>query len=132
MTETTATLPSYEEVVSHFDWETVISHFDWPANEKFNFAHEICDRWANDPVKAEQVALYYESKDGTRGSYTYRQLRDLSNRFANVLTDLGVKPGDRVGGLLPKIPAIFPAILGIWKLGAIYVPLFRGTSKITE
>jgi acetyl-CoA synthetase len=25
---------------------------------------------------------------------------------------------------LPKIPAIFPAILGIWKLGAIYVPLF--------
>ena len=44
MTETTAILPSYEEVVSHFDWETVISHFDWPANEKFNFAHEICDR----------------------------------------------------------------------------------------
>ena len=124
MTEITAILPSYEEVVSHFDWETVIAHFDWPVNEKFNFAHEICDRWTKDPVKAEQVALYYETKDGTRGSYTYRQLRDLSNRFANVLAGLGVKPGDRVGGLLPKIPAIFPTILGIWKLGAIYVPLF--------
>jgi acetyl-CoA synthetase len=124
MTETTTLLPSYEEVVSHFSWETVITHFDWPVNEKFNFAHEMCDRWANDPVKAEQVALYYETKDGTCGSYTYRQLRDLSNRFANVLADLGVKPGDRVGGLLPKIPAILPTILGIWKLGAIYVPLF--------
>jgi acetyl-CoA synthetase len=124
MTETMATHPSYDEVVNHFSWETVLDYFDWPANEKFNFAHEICDRWANDPAKAEQVALYYETKDGKRGSYTYRQLRDLSNRFANVLAELGVRPADRVGGLLPKIPAILPTILGIWKLGAIYVPLF--------
>lgn len=97
MTETMATHPSYDEVVNHFSWETVLDYFDWPAHEKFNFAHEICDRWANDPAKAEQVALYYETKDGKRGSYTYRQLRDLSNRFANVLLDLSVKPGIELG-----------------------------------
>ncbi len=70
------------------------------------------------------VKFIYETKDGARGTYTFRQLRDLSNRFANVLTNLGVKRGDRVGGLFPKIPAILPALLGIWKLGAVYVPLF--------
>ncbi len=116
--------PTYDEFVKDFSWDTLLAHFDWPATEKFNMAHELCDRWANDPDKADQVALYYETKDGARGTYTFRQLRDLSNRFANVLTELGVKRGDRVGGLFPKIPAILPALLGIWKLGAVYVPLF--------
>jgi acetyl-CoA synthetase len=114
--------PKYDEFVKSFSWDTPLAHFDWPATEKFNMAHELCDRWANDPDKAGQVALYYETKDGARGTYTFRQLRDLSNRFANVLTNLGVKRGDRVGGLFPKIPAILPALLGIWKLGAVYVP----------
>jgi len=37
------------------------------------------------------VALYFETKEGARGTYTFRQLRDLSNRFANILIELGVR-----------------------------------------
>jgi len=124
MTETVVSRPTYSEFAKNFSWEELIARCDWPAREKYNFAHEICDRWANDPAKADKLALRYEAKDGTPGSYSFAQLRDLSNRFANVLAGLGVKKGDRVSGLLPKNPAILPAILGVWKLGAVYVPLF--------
>src|SRR5260370_1223960 len=122
--KTVISRPTYDEFVKDFSWDTLLAHFDWPATEKFNMAHELCDRWANDPDKADQVALYFETKDGARGTYTFRQLRDLSNRFANVLAELGVKRVDLVGGLFPKLPSILPALLGIWKLGAVYVPLF--------
>ena len=115
---------SYRELVEGFSWESLLARCDWPAAQKYNLAHELCDRWALDPAKANALALRYELKDGTAGSYTFSQLRDLSNRFANILHDLGIGQGDRVAGLLPRIPAILPAILGIWKIGALYVPLF--------
>jgi acetyl-CoA synthetase len=116
--------PAYRDFARDFSWDNLIGYCDWPAREKYNFAHELCDRWANDPAKADQPALRYETKDGKAGTYTYRELKEMSNRWANVLTSLGVQKGDRVGGLLPKVPAILPVVLGVWKVGAVYVPLF--------
>src|SRR5690348_9632647 len=124
MTEVAVNRPTYQEFVKNFSWEDLLARTDWPMQEKFNLGHEICDRWANDPAKADQPALRYELKDGTQGSFTYSQLRDMSNQFANVLAGLGIKKGDRIGGLLSKNPAILPMLIGIWKLGAVYVPLF--------
>lgn len=124
MTELAVGRPAYAEFIKDYSWDKLLAHCDWPVDQKYNLAHELCDRWANDPATAENVAMRYEAKDGTKGSYTFKELRDLSNRFANVLVGLGVKKGDRIGGLLPKTPAVLVAILGIWKTGAIYVPLF--------
>jgi acetyl-CoA synthetase len=118
------TRPSYAEFVEKFSWDTLLKRCDWPATERYNLGHEICDRWANDPAKADVPALRFETKDGRQGAFTYRQMKDLSNRVANVLTSLGVQKGDRVAGLLPKTTAILPALIGIWKTGAVYVPLF--------
>ena len=38
----------------------------------------------------------------------------------------GVKPGDRVAGLMGRRPASFALPLALWRLGALYVPLFSG------
>ncbi len=117
MAETVIFHPTYDEFVKDFSWNTLLAYFDWPATQKFNLAHELCDRWANDPAKADQVALYYETKDGTRGNYTFRQLRDLSNRFANVLAELGVKRGDRVGGVVSQNSRYLACSLGYLETG---------------
>jgi len=119
-----ADLPTYEEVVSTFSWDQIFATCDWPIGEKYNLAHEVCDRWADDPATADRIALRYETADGQRGAYTYRELQDLANRCANVLAALGVARGDRVAGLLSKHPAVLPTVLGTWKLGAVYVPIF--------
>lgn len=117
-------LPTYEEIAGSFSWDQVYATCDWPIREKYNLAHELCDRWADDPATAERIALRYETRDGERGTYTYRELQDLANRCANALAALGVSRGDRVAGLLSKHPAVLPTALGVWKLGAVYVPIF--------
>jgi amino acid adenylation domain-containing protein len=54
---------------------------------------------------------------------SYRQLDEWSNRIAAGLADAGLQPGSRVGLLLGRSPAVIAAILGVWKVGGVYVPL---------
>ena len=44
--------------------------------------------------------------------------------FANYLKSRGMSAGDVVAGLLPRIPDLFTVILGAWRIGALYQPLF--------
>src|SRR5258708_21966983 len=54
---------------------------------------------------------------------TYAQLDAAANQVANGLVGAGIKPGDRVGMMLPNVPQ-FPIIyFGILKAGAIVVPM---------
>jgi long-chain acyl-CoA synthetase len=55
--------------------------------------------------------------------WTYRQLDRMTNRFANALIGLGVRPGDRVALLLPNCPQFVVAYFGAWKAGAVVTPV---------
>jgi long-chain acyl-CoA synthetase len=55
--------------------------------------------------------------------FTYRQLREMARRTAHRLVELGVRPGDRVGILLPNMPEFLGAINGIWMTGASAVAI---------
>jgi long-chain acyl-CoA synthetase len=54
---------------------------------------------------------------------TYRQLRDAARRTAHRLVQLGVRPGDRVGILLPNVPEFLAAVNGTWMAGASAVSI---------
>ena len=56
-------------------------------------------------------------------SFSYARLRDLSERFAGALGDLGVRKGDRVMLYLSNSIQWVIAWLGIQKLGAVMVPV---------
>ena len=58
---------------------------------------------------------------GTR--MTYGALEETSNRLGHLLKDAGCGRGDRVGLLMPKMPAAIVAMLGVLKADAIYVPM---------
>ena len=55
--------------------------------------------------------------------FTYARLQDLSMRFAEALTELGVKKGDRVMVYLSNCIQWLVAFLGIQKAGAVLVPV---------
>lgn len=113
---------SPEEIHRQFHWEDFCKDcLDWNPAERLNIAHEAVDRHARDPKK---VALFCISKEGKEEKYTYRELQRLTSQFANVLRGLGVKRGDAVARLLPRIPEAYIALLGTWKAGAVDVPLY--------
>lgn len=109
------------EIINEFSWDQVLQTFDWNAKEKFNIAHESCDKWASDE---NRIAIYWEDESGRTDNWTYKRLKIESNRMANGLRSLGVKKGDRVSGLLGKDMELILTVLATWKIGAIYVPMF--------
>ncbi|WP_175409179.1 non-ribosomal peptide synthetase [Streptomyces sp. TRM64462] len=62
--------------------------------------------------------------DGT--ALTYAELDACANRVARALHAEGVAPGDRVAVLLERGPHTVPALLGVLKAGAAYVPVDPG------
>ncbi len=55
-------------------------------------------------------------------SYTYKQLNNDSSKVANKLQAIGVEKGDLVGTLLEDKYQAIVAMIGIWKIGAVFVP----------
>lgn len=113
---------NYEEVYRGFSWDKCINEdLDWARAGHYNITHEAIDRHAVDPKK---VAFFYVSDDGREEKYTYREMKNLTAKFANVLKKLGVQKGDRVARMLPKTMENYITFLGTWKAGAVDVPVF--------
>ena len=55
---------------------------------------------------------------------TFRDLQSVSASFANLLRARGIGRGDVVAALLPRIPELLVVVLGTWRAGAVYQPLF--------
>lgn len=79
----------------------------------------LCDRHEPDAL-----AYRFVAEDLTPSDMTYGELRARSERFAQGLWSIGIRPGDRVATLMGKSPEYLTALMGIWRLGAVYVPLF--------
>lgn len=56
--------------------------------------------------------------------YTFEQLDAWSAQFAHLLVARGLQPGDVVAGLLPRRLELLVVILGTWRAGGVYQPLF--------
>ena len=54
---------------------------------------------------------------------TYSQLDTASACAAELLRGLGVKPGDRVGVMLPNVPYFAIAYYGVLRAGGVVVPM---------
>ena len=54
---------------------------------------------------------------------SYAQLREAAGRMSTLWGSLGVEPGDRVGLMLPNVPAFPIAFYGALAAGAVVVPM---------
>ncbi|WP_100011739.1 acetate--CoA ligase [Lentibacillus sediminis] len=117
-------LADYEKARENFSWEDMKKNFSWYETGKVNAAYEAVDRHAEDPEKRDKTALLYSSPD-REASLTFSELRDQSNKFANVLKKYEVKKGDRVFLFMPRSPEFYAAFFGILKVGAVAGPLFE-------
>jgi acetyl-CoA synthetase len=114
--------PAYVDACRTFRWEDGLSALGWTAHGDVNIAETIVGRHA----RSGRKALRWFGKDGSSASYTFDELARLTNRTANALHALGVQPGDRVAGFLPRVPETLAAMLATWRVGGVYVPIFTG------
>ncbi|MBV1700440.1 MAG: propionyl-CoA synthetase [Hyphomicrobiales bacterium] len=98
----------------------------WFPDALCNTCYNALDRHA-DGARAEQTALIYDSPvTGAKKTFTYAQLRDEVATLAAVISDLGIKKGDRVIIYLPMIPEAVMAMLACARIGAIHSVVFGG------
>ncbi|MEU9020312.1 AMP-binding protein [Actinomadura sp. NPDC048394] len=99
--------------------DQVVQLLDAFGSPHASAAESLCDRHP-----PEAVAFTVVEADLTARDVTFGELADASARVAAALADLGVGRGDRVATLMGKSAELVVAILAIWRLGAVQVPLF--------
>ena len=103
------------------EYDRIYAGFRWNLPERYNIGVDVCDRWA--AMDPSRIALFDVRADGQVVPIDFRHLRALSNRFAQTLIRHGVQRGDRVAILLPQSLEVAAAHIGIYKMGAVALPL---------
>ncbi len=101
------------------DYEAERRNFRLDVPEMFNFATDVIGKWARDPSK---LAMLWVGQDGEERRITFAQFAERFSRSANAFAELGIKKGDRVLVMLPRIPEWWESVLGLMKIGAIPIP----------
>jgi len=102
-------------------YQEVYNSFQWQIPEFYNIGVDICDKWAE---QGKRLALIYEDENGRVVTYTFRDLKNLSNKLANGLRAANIGVGDRLGILLPQCPETALSHIAAYKVGAVAIPLF--------
>ena len=102
------------------DYESTYRDFKLDVPERYNFGFDVVDRWAEDRTKLALISVDRDGEDARK--HTFRDLRVLSNKFADLLKGLGIRKGDRALILAPRIPEWYVAMIGMIKQGAIPMP----------
>ena len=114
----------FEPYAKVLDTSEGIPWATWFRGGTVNLAHNCVDRWAE--RTPDKVAALWEGEDGSTRSVTYAELREMSDRAAHGLRELGVNQGDTVGIFMPMAPETVAATLACAKVGAPYLPIFSG------
>src|SRR5438105_1209724 len=112
-----ATVESYEQAVAGHSWR---------VPERFNIAADVCDRHPR-----EKLAMIHEHFSGAIRQVSWGEIQDLSNRFANLLAQHGVRRGDRVAVVMPPTPETAAVFFATWKLGALLLSMSARASSST-
>jgi acetyl-CoA synthetase len=117
-------LRDYAKACAEFAWDRARRELNGlPGGRGLNIAHEAVDRHAAGP-RGDHLALRWLGKKGQVTDFRYRDLAELTSRFASVLGTLGVGPGERVYALAGRIPELYVAALGTLKARAVFCPMF--------
>jgi len=117
-------------------WKKAFEHkppyFQWFVGGKINITANIFEKnqlgWG---VIKNKIALIWEPEpvEEKARTFTYEELFEEVNKFANALKKLGVKKGDRVGIYLPMIPETVISMLACARLGAVHTVVFSAFSS---
>ncbi|VFV41966.1 acyl-coenzyme a synthetase [Lynx pardinus] len=100
--------------------------------KNFNFAGDVLDQWSQKEKTGERPAnpaLWWVNGKGAEVKWSFEELGSLSRKAANVLIKpCGLKRGDRVAVILPRIPEWWLINVACMRTGLVFMP---GTTQLT-
>ncbi|RZP15057.1 MAG: acetate--CoA ligase [Flavobacteriales bacterium] len=118
----------YQKWNKVLDWDFKKPEVRWFEGAKLNITENCIDRHLR--TRGNKTAIIFEPNNPDEDALhiTYKQLHERVNRLANVLTNKGIKKGDRVCIYLPMIPELAISLLACARIGAIHSVVFAGFS----
>ena len=107
-------------VTEEFDENGILCKFEPTPEKNYNFAYDVIDELAK--LEPDKVCLFWINDEGEEHKFTFKEVRDMSNRFANMFLAHGVKKGDMVMLVLKRHYEFWFAMYGLMKIGAISIP----------
>lgn len=114
-------LKNYEKMRKGFSWKKAIKEFS--KHENLNAAYIALDKHIT-TWRKNKLALIVEDENEKVEKFSFLDLHKASNRFANLLKDIGIKKRDRCFIFLPRVPEVHIAFYGIIKNLAIASNIF--------
>jgi acetyl-CoA synthetase len=117
-------LADYEATRRTFSWDQARKELSGlPGAQGLNMAYEAVDRHVVRGQGGREALRFIRADSGVQ-SLTYLELAGQSGKFATVLRELGIRRGERVFSLLGRCPDLYAAVLGTFKNGSVFCPLF--------
>ena len=102
------------------DNEDYKKHLQFIVPDNFNFAYDVMDKWAEE--WPEGIALLWTKENNGTKTFTFRQLKEETDKTASYFQSLGIGKGDMVMLILKRHYEFWFAVLALHKIGAIAIP----------
>ncbi len=110
------------------DYDFVNGKIQWFSGGTLNVSYNCLDRHVL-AGNGDKTALIWEGNDPAESkTFTYSELLEDVQKFANVLKAMGVKKGDRVCIYMQMIPQLPVAMLACTRIGAVHSIVFGAFS----
>jgi len=119
-------LSRYLPRIDFDSYEDFYENYRCNVPDNFNFAYDVVDEWAK--LQPEKLALLWTDDTEEMKSFTFADVKRLSDKAANALLSLGIKKSDVVKLILKQRPGVWMLMCALSKIGAICIP---GTYQLT-
>ena len=113
-------LEKYIQQVTFTSTEDFKQNYHLTIPDNFNFAYDVIDEWAR--LNPEKRAMCWSDDKGEHIDFTFRDMKEQSDRAASYFQSLGIGKGDMVMLILKRRYEFWFAVLGLHKLGAVAIP----------
>jgi acetyl-CoA synthetase len=113
-------LDTYLSQIDFNSYQEFNDKFEIRIPEDFNFAFDVVDEIA---LKTpEKIAMVWCDDKGEEATFTFRQMKNFSDKAANFFRSIGIRKGDPVMLILKRRYEYWFCTLALNKIGAITIP----------
>jgi acetyl-CoA synthetase len=113
-------IEKYLRETEFVDFEDFKAKYELNVPEDFNFAYDVVDGWA--AINPDKPALLWTNDKDECRSYTFGEMKDISDRTAGYFSSIGIGKGDMVMAILKRRVEFWFTIIALHKIGAVIIP----------